>query len=132
MSHGAAVGSARPVDCETITYSTAEGLPLPSFVVATSLPPLTYPSKIASNTFAAGAWSSPLELNFKHRKGVALMSGVKLKVTGGVNVEGSARFDKGAVPAALSATPEEKTFQSVNCFTLPGLAALSSNIAYDL
>src|SRR5947208_2316203 len=126
--HGVAVGSARPVNCDTMRYSTAEGLPLPSFVVATSLP-FTYPSKIPRRTFPAGAWTSPFELNLKHFNGAALVSGAKLKATDGVNVAGSARLDKAAVPAARSATPMGKDFQAVSCFTLPGFAASSSNIA---
>src|SRR5213593_2112740 len=110
-------------------YSTAEGLPLASFVVATSVPLFTYPSKTLRRTFPAGACTSPFELNLKHRNGVALVSGLNVKVTVGVNVAGSVRLDKAAVPAARRATPAGKDFQSVNCFTLPGLAALSSNIA---
>src|SRR5438132_9403138 len=112
MLHGLAVGSARPVNCDTMRYSTAEGLPLPSFVVATSLPLFTYPSKIPRRTFPAGAWTSPFELNLKHFNGAALASGAKLKAT--PIVPGSARLDKAAVPAARSATPVGKDCQPVN------------------
>ena len=83
-------------------------------------------------TLAAGAWTSPFELNLKHRKGPAPVSGAKLRVTGGASVAGSARLDKAAVPAVRSATPVGKDFQLVSCLTFPGVAASSSKIAYDL
>ena len=97
------------------------------------MPLLTYPSKTPSRTLAAGASTSPFELNFKHRNaGVVPVSGVKLKVGAGFRLAGSARLAKAAVPAARSATPVGSAFQGVTCFTLPGFAALSSKIAYDL
>src|SRR5438093_11154525 len=131
--HGPGDGCARPVNSGTVMYSTADGFPLASFVVATSAVLFTYPSKTAKKTFAGGAWTSPFELNFKHRNaGEAVVSGVKVKVTGGVSVAGSARLDKAATPAARSATPDGNDCQFVNCFTAPACAGLSWNIEYDL